>query len=31
MKEENRLNFYGTLDSLIAEYPDYTPCGTCRP
>jgi DNA-entry nuclease len=31
MKEENRLNFYGTLDSLIAEYPDYTPCGTCKP
>ena len=31
VSEENRIVFTGTVEELLAAYPDYTPCGTCRP
>ena len=31
MKEENRRDYYGTLEELLEEYRDYSPCGTCKP
>lgn len=30
-KEENRLDYHGTLEELLAEYEDYSGCGTCKP
>ena len=29
--EANRLDYFGTLEELKAEYPDYTGCGSCKP
>ncbi len=29
--EANRKEYYGTLEQLIEEYPNYTPCGSCKP
>lgn len=31
MKEENKIVFEGTLEQLLAAYPDCTPCKTCKP
>ena len=31
MSEKNRLDFYGSIDDLLTEYPTYKPCGTCNP
>ena len=31
MSEENRAEFFGCYDELIKYYPDYKPCGTCKP
>ena len=31
MNEDNRAEFFGSFEELLDSYPDYTPCGTCKP
>lgn len=31
MSDKNRLEFAGTIEDLLEEYPNYQPCGTCKP
>ena len=28
---ENRVEYTGTVESMLSEYPDLTPCGSCKP